>query len=306
MTKQLSTHDWEILSAYLDGELTSQEQSRLEHSLQQRIDLQQALDELRRTRIILRSAARVRAPRNFSLTPAMVGELKPSRKPLFSFNALRLSSALASVLLVLTVIGEWFSFSGPLATLVAMVSEPSAVAESVMPEAAMLPDSTTNAAELRQSITEEPSPKALMAPEGTPAPTYGLEALSVAETETTIEEPAEGGEPFVGAYLAETPSPEEAPLLEAAPPMEEAPEAEAMIAPETPVAEVAELPAAPLPTAVAAADSSDTISQQPDTTDPGLDQRLPWRFAQGVLLALALITGSAALITRQLHRSRPR
>lgn len=306
MTKQLSTHDWEILSAYLDGELTSQEQTRLEHSLQQRIDLQQALDELRRTRIILRSAARVRAPRNFSLTPAMVGELKPSRKLSFSFNALRLSSALASILLVLTVIGEWFSFSGPLATQVAMVGEPAAVAESVMPEAAILPDSTTNAAELRQSITEEPSPKALMAPEGTPAPTYGLEALSVAETETTDEEPAEGGEPFVGAYLAETPSPEEAPLLEVAPPMEEAPAAEAMIAPETPVAEVAELPAAPLPTAVAAADSGDTISQLPDTTDPVLDQRLPWRFVQGVLLALALITGSAALITRQLQRSRTR
>ena len=306
MTKQLSTHDWEILSAYLDGELTSQEKTRLEHSLQQRIDLQQALDELRRTRIILRSAARVRAPRNFSLTPAMVGELKPSRKPLFSFNTLRLSSALASVLLVLTVIGEWFSFSGPLATQVAMVSEPAAEAESAAPEAAMLPDSTTNAAELRQSITEEPSPKALMAPEGMPTPTYGFEALSVAETETTVEEPAEGGEPMVGAFLAETPTAEEGALLGEAPPLEEAPAAEAMIAPETPVAEVAELPAAPLPTAVAAADSSDTISQQPDTTDPALDQRLPWRFAQGVLLTLALITGSAALITRQLQRSRTR
>jgi len=306
MTKQLSTHDWEILSTYLDGELTSQEQTRLEHSLQQRIDLQQALDELRRTRIILRSAARVRAPRNFSLTPAMVGGLKPSRKPLFSFNALRFSSALASILLVLTVIGEWFSFSGPLATQVAMVSEPAAEAEFAPPEAAMLPDSTTNAADLRQSITEEPSPKALMAPEGTPAPTYGLEALSVAETETTVEEPAEGGEPLVGAFLAETPLAEEAPLLEAVPPLEEAPAAEVMNATETPVTEVAEQPAASQPTVVAAADSGETVAVQSDTTDPVLDPRLSWRLAQGVLLALALITGLAAWIIRQLQRSRSR
>ena len=306
MTKQLSTQEWEILSAYLDGELSTREQTRLERSLQQRSDLQQALAELHQTRIILRSAARVRAPRNFSLTPAMVGGLKPSRKALFSFNAWRLSSAMATVLLVLTVIGEWLSFSGPLATQVAMVSEPAAEALSVSPEAAMLPESTSSAAELRQSITEEPSPKALIAPEGTPAPTFGLDAFSMAETEITSEEPAGMEEPSVGAYLAETPSAEEAPLLGAAPPQEEALAPEETYATETPVAEAAELLAEPQPTAFAAADRGETVAAQPDTSEPALDPRLPWRLAQGVLLTLAIVTGLAALITRRASRSKTR
>ena len=101
MTTPLTPKDWELLSAYLDGQLSDAEKRQVQDLLALRPDLGQGLDELRRTRAVLRAAPSRRAPRNFTLTPAMVQ--KPRRRltwgwaPSFGF-----ASALATVLLVLS------------------------------------------------------------------------------------------------------------------------------------------------------------------------------------------------------------
>lgn len=101
MNSTLTPKDWELLSAYLDGQLTEAEKGRVLSLLAQRPDLGQGLDELRRTRAVLRAAPRRRAPRNFTLTPAMVQKPRPrwslSWAPAFGF-----ASALATILLVLS------------------------------------------------------------------------------------------------------------------------------------------------------------------------------------------------------------
>jgi hypothetical protein len=109
MTSKISPREWEALSAYLDGQLSRKERSRLEESLQARSDLRAALEELRRTHVILHSQADMHAPRNFTLTPEMVGlkKSRPAYTPLYP--ALRLATVLATVLLVLVLAGDFLS-----------------------------------------------------------------------------------------------------------------------------------------------------------------------------------------------------
>jgi hypothetical protein len=103
MNAPLTPGDWEFLSAYLDGQLTEAEKRRAQDLLARRADLRQAFEELRRTRAALRAAPHRRAPRNFTLTPAMARQARSAFHwgwvPSFSF-----ASALAAVLFVLSFI----------------------------------------------------------------------------------------------------------------------------------------------------------------------------------------------------------
>ncbi len=104
MNDRISPEDWEILSAYLDGQASVKEQEKLKQKLATEPDMQRALDELQRTKMVLRSAPRRRVPHNFTLSPSMV----PQRKPFFRLvPSLSFASGLAVLLLVLT-----FTFSG--------------------------------------------------------------------------------------------------------------------------------------------------------------------------------------------------
>lgn len=105
MRAQITSHDYEQLSAYIDGQLTDSDRRRLEERLHAQPDLQQALDELTRTRALLRTAPRRRAPRNFTLTPAMVGSPTTRRFSNFLnlFPALSFASALAAIALVVSI-----------------------------------------------------------------------------------------------------------------------------------------------------------------------------------------------------------
>jgi len=106
MNAPLTPKDWELISTYLDGQLTAAEKRLVMDQLALRPELAQGLEELRRTRAVLRAAPRRRAPRNFTLTPAMVGK---SRRG-FSWSwapSLGFASALATILLVLSFFVQW-------------------------------------------------------------------------------------------------------------------------------------------------------------------------------------------------------
>lgn len=106
MRAQLSNRDYEQLSAYIDGQLTPSQIGSLEERLRTHPDLQAVLDEMSRTKALLRSAPRRRAPRNFTLSPAMVGaqKLKQSRFRWNLFPVLSFTSALAMLALVATIV----------------------------------------------------------------------------------------------------------------------------------------------------------------------------------------------------------
>lgn len=107
MTNRIKNPDWEALSSYLDNQLSPKDRARLEARFKQEPEMQQALEELRRTRVVLRSQRPMRAPRNFTLTPAMAGVRRAGR-PLYAgpYNLLRLASALATIFFVLITVGD--------------------------------------------------------------------------------------------------------------------------------------------------------------------------------------------------------
>ena len=89
----LPLRDLELLSAYLDGELTPRESDRLQARLEAEADLRWALEELRRTVSVVRSLPEVRPPRSFTLTPEAAGSrARPAVYPL-----LQLATALATL-----------------------------------------------------------------------------------------------------------------------------------------------------------------------------------------------------------------
>ncbi len=219
MKTSLTPRDWQEISAYLDQQLNSTARARLETRLAHEPELSQALENLRHQRALLRGLPRQRAPRNFTLTPAMAGQ--PTRQPVYP--ALRLVSALASLVLVVLLVGELVNQRLGMTQLasdlqVEMVEEeaPAMLMQEAAPAAeldqpaeaapaagALAPLPTAPAEEARKSAestpAEAPSAKMIM-PEETPAPAM-LEAAP-AEAETTILEAA----PEAAAAI-ETPAP---------------------------------------------------------------------------------------------------
>jgi anti-sigma factor RsiW len=100
MKAQLSPKDWQQISEYLDDQLTPKEKNRLEERIRVRPELRNGLEELRHTRLVLRSVPKRRAPHNFTLTPEMVRPRSISRL----FPVLSFSSALATILIVVTLV----------------------------------------------------------------------------------------------------------------------------------------------------------------------------------------------------------
>jgi len=99
MTQTPSFRDVEKLSAYLDGQLKPSEVARLETRLQTEPQLASILKDLRQARGLLRQLPQRRAPRNFTLTPKMVGQKPPLPR---TYPAFRFATVLATLLLFFT------------------------------------------------------------------------------------------------------------------------------------------------------------------------------------------------------------
>lgn len=96
----MNRRDIELLSSYLDGQLKPSDSARLEARLSSDPGLRAVLDDLRAARGLLRQLPMRKAPRNFTLTPKMVGKNPPLPR---AYPALRFVTALASLLLFFTV-----------------------------------------------------------------------------------------------------------------------------------------------------------------------------------------------------------
>ena len=68
----LTRNDYEHLSAYIDGMLTEDERANLEKRLEDESALAEEFAILRQTVALVRQLPQLKAPRNFTLTPAMV------------------------------------------------------------------------------------------------------------------------------------------------------------------------------------------------------------------------------------------
>lgn len=92
--------DVELLSAYLDGQLSQADSARLESRLKADPDLRAVMDDLSQSRTLLRKLPQRRAPRNFTLTPKMAGVKAPLPR---AVPALRWATSFATFLLFLSM-----------------------------------------------------------------------------------------------------------------------------------------------------------------------------------------------------------
>lgn len=104
MANPISPRDLQLISEYLDGALSPKERSRLQARLRTTPELQEAYEGLLRTRHVLHSLPVRRVPRNFTLTPAMVGRQAAALPQ--AFPVLRFASVLAVILLVVVLAGD--------------------------------------------------------------------------------------------------------------------------------------------------------------------------------------------------------
>jgi hypothetical protein len=95
----IGTRDVELLSAYLDGQLSAGDLARIESRLASDAELTSVLDDLRLARSALRKLPALKAPRNFLLTKRMVGERPPMPR---AYPVFRFASAFATLLLIFT------------------------------------------------------------------------------------------------------------------------------------------------------------------------------------------------------------
>jgi len=113
MKRQLSTKDWELLSSYLDDELNPREKARVEALLSAQPEYKEALNGLRRTKMILHRTPVRKVPHNFTLTAADVQPIKAPRW----LPTMQWSSAVAALVAVFLFAYQLVpGFSGALTT----------------------------------------------------------------------------------------------------------------------------------------------------------------------------------------------
>ena len=91
--RQLSPQEWQLLSAYLDNQVSPAERNQIEKQLASDAAYRQAAESLRQTRTVIRGMPLRQVPHAFTLTPDMV----KARRKWGLFPALRLSSAFAAI-----------------------------------------------------------------------------------------------------------------------------------------------------------------------------------------------------------------
>lgn len=225
MTQSSSFRDVEKLSAYLDGQLKPSEVARLESRLQSDPELASVLKELRQARNLLRQLPQRRAPRNFTLTPKMVGQKPPMPR---TYPVFRFATVLATLLLFFTFATN---FMAPRLVRTAApypygigggggggAEEPQLQMEAAPAESAATEEPTEPAMEAPVAPEEPAAPEEIPQP----APTTMAPAVNdSARAEPTLGTSEKSGvqEPPVGETFAQQTAPEETPERQPAPPI---------------------------------------------------------------------------------------
>jgi hypothetical protein len=184
---KISNRDWGQLSAFLDGELSRRDKIQLEKRMKVNPVLQAALEELKITKQLLSKTPRILVPRNFILTPALVG-IK-TRHPVY--RRYSLAAALMSFVFIGVLILDFggIFLGGTFAPALAPKSQEvmfDAAAESAvdeMEEPALLAAEADNARTAEEEVAEEVS---------APAEVADAEVEVMEEAALSASEPEEG------------------------------------------------------------------------------------------------------------------
>jgi len=121
MNNQFTTRDYELISAYLDNQLSAKDREQFEIRLKAEPALRKELQEIGKTRTLLRNLPKLKAPHNYFIKVEPVRAKSSLRlAPIFG-----VISAIASIILILVIFGSTlFSDAGPVAMAPAPQSQP--------------------------------------------------------------------------------------------------------------------------------------------------------------------------------------
>jgi len=170
MKNQITSRDYELISAYLDNQLNEKDRALLETRIRTDPELRNELHEISKTRILVHSLPQLRAPRNYYVNATAV-QTRPSHQlaPIFG-----IVSAIASVLLALVIFGSTFlKSSSQVAMAPALpVANETIVVQQEVQRSAVTPLPPTEAA-----------PGVLMGAPLRASPTPNIGALKIVQTE---------------------------------------------------------------------------------------------------------------------------
>lgn len=315
----------ERASAYLDGQVTSEERQQIEHHLRTCPQCAWQVESLRQTVSLLHQVRRVAVPRPLTLREVDVRpvRVKPQRSWVLPY--LQGATALVSLLLVFLVAGDLFLGLGRVPKAVP-VAQPAPVVATVAVEKAVqaeraAPQATQEVAMLEAPATPMPAtalPSEASGAEAEVAPSG--EAVSGGEGEEAVPAPSSPAVRMLGEEIAETPTPTMK-ALDVGGTAKPAPEVPAAPTPQgPPVPTPAETPTpVPAPTEVAMVPEVSTATPAaaplaaagtPSPVPPPAPAEgaaraapgpwVPWvRLAELGLLGLTLVLGGLTLLLRQ-------
>lgn len=279
MTKRIPRRDIEALSAYLDGQLSDKQRSSLESKIHESAEYRDALNGLRKTRAVIRSQPPIKAPKNFTLSPEMVGLKARTRRrtrlyPLFGF-----ASAVASLLFVLVVVGD-FVLGIPQTVTPQMMKAP--VSETMVMEA---PAAPVEAQDRSLQVQEEAEAEVVEPEEVVTVPEVESEDVL---TEKAITE--EGVKTLPGTTMEEVPgTPAENLSIGTTPEMKMGEPTETFSSTQKPTIEVEEKGLL----------SEDQLQEDQRQFSNLISNTLVWRVIEGLLAMLAMGSGIIALVFRR-------
>jgi hypothetical protein len=170
MKNHMTSRDYELISTYLDNQLGLKERAFFEARLKTDPELRKELQEISKTRLLVRRLPELRAPRNY-FVKAETTRARPTLRlaPVFG-----IVSAVASVLLALVIFGSTFFSSSPQVAMAPAAQNPNA------PLAAQQEVQRSVASPV---ITTEATPSVLMSAPILATPTPSLGTIETSQTE---------------------------------------------------------------------------------------------------------------------------
>jgi hypothetical protein len=209
----------ELLSAYLDGDLTAQQQRDIEARLVGDPGLREALDGMRLVRDTLTTLEVVRAPRSFAIP---VPDTASSHRPRFAWFdvSARVGAMAAAVLFAVLLTGDLTGSSSSdtpttldstesfQTTALSANDNDAAAGDGAIEESAGAAEAATDASgddegaplRLATDVTPDATPEPAAADTATAEPTMGAQALqATASPGTAVDDPAQAPAPQPGA-----------------------------------------------------------------------------------------------------------
>ena len=277
MKLNYSPKDWQLLSNYLDGQLTNREVSIVETRLNSEPQLKQTLMEMQQTRYLLQHAKKVPVPRSFTLTPEMASQIRPARKPLFPFFSF--ASVIATIFLVVVILFEFLP-----GMLSSVLSQKSAASNEML---------AMEAAPMAEEAMDSATPPMIIE-WGRPAGAYGMGGGSGGDSGIMSASPIGGGAD-IQLEEPEVPAGEPAPSIQ---------ENQSMMK----QAEVEQITGAGPILGIRSAEETDAFNnsvlnilrESAKEPIPTLTEPFPWlRISQVLLGSIAIISAITAIILRK-------